>query len=596
MFRKFPSCTSRILLSKKFLTRFLITLLSIGFLSTGIASTSASPISSLTNEEKKEIEEFLQHSNTVHDIVQEEVSDSLGRFLGILALLGTLAGFALKFWVDYFMKEQMTKEFIKSKEDIKSEFRAESVKLMENTSGLLGLVVSIEDIKVLSDSRFSPISTESLQTIENYPDILEKFKESFKLTALPASFNVKLGDVLFLIGRYKLINSDSNHDENEREKAIQYFKKAIDIYKEAFEIFSRQEKLLRGVDRNFLAEVLCKKGNAWSAIGQYKQAIREYEDALEISKDYYWAIHSQGDALARLVNKSKEAHEKYDEALKIKAPENWIAETHYKKGLLYASENKDIEAINSYEESLKFNPDNTSSGQAWVFHSLGDSLTKLGKDEEAIQKYEEAIRINPRQYQSLYRLGDVLCKLGGSDNFNKAIEKYERASEIASEDGVDDYEIQQKLGNAYLRLGNYSNAIIHYDKAIKLGSTSFRMWACRAYANEKLLRVETFSETEKQEHDKTILEDRKIAIQKVNDENHKLWGNRHNQLIEQATTFYERSVLHALAHEREYALTELSKAIQLNEQCQEWAKMEIGFLPLQTDCEFKKLIENKEIK
>ncbi|MBD2325826.1 tetratricopeptide repeat protein [Alkalinema sp. FACHB-956] len=556
-------------------------------LTSPISSPLASPIPDsskrLTNEEKTEIENFLQHSNTVHDIVQDEVADSLDRFTAILGLSGALVVLAGTYWARKTMKEQL--QLVK--EEMKSEFQVEfhdkSLKLTDATSGLLGLVVSMENIKFLSDLSFNPISTESRQAIEHYPDVLKNFKEHFKLQTLPAGFHVKLGDVLSLLGRYQLIEADSNHDEDAREEAMQKFNNAISAYDEAI---NSKPKEIAPIDRRFWAEVFCKRGNSFAGLGEYNRAIADYRDALAINQDCYWAIHSQGDARSSL-GEYEEAIRKYNEALKVsKIPETWYAETLYKKGITYAKQLKYHQAKNCYEDSLKFNPKNS-----WVLHSLGDSLTSLEEYEQAVEKYEEALAANPRQYQTWRALGDVLYLMGGHLSYEKALEKYERASEIASEDGVGDYEIHRKIGDTYLRLGEYFDAVRHYDEAVSLKSESFRLWACRAYANEQILKLDVLSEEEKDEYEQKVLSDRNIALHKVTDKHHRFSRNHKNHDIEKGDFFYERAICYALANDKNRAIQDLVQAISQDEKYIKWASREIGFITIQSDFEFKNLME-----
>jgi len=538
----------------------------------------------LTVENKTDIETFLKQSDTVHDIVQTEVADSLNRFVALLGLLGALTVIAGTYWARKTMKDQLQSVKQEMESEFQLEFHNNSLKLTEATSGLLGLVVSMENIRFLSDLSFNPISSESRQAIEHYPDVLKKFKESFKLQTLPMGFHVKLGDVLSLLGRHQLMEADSNHDEKAREDALQRFNDAITAYNEVLEPKPREEIT---ADRRLWSEVLCKRGNSFAGLGNYNRAIADYKDALKINKDCYWAIHSQGDAYSAL-GEYKEAMRQYDEALQVlKIPENWHAETLYKKGVSFARQNKHEDARICYEKSLARSPNNS-----WVLHGLGDSLTSLKKYEEATQKYQEALVVNPRQYQTWRAWGDALYSINKHDRYEEAIDKYERALEISSEDGVADYEIHRRLGNTYLQLEEYFDAIRHYDEAIHLGDESFRLWACRAYAKERILKLDVLSDQEKKEYQQSIITDRNKALSKVNDAHHKSLRNHKNPSTEKSDFWYERAVCYALSNEKSIAIRDLAHAISQDEKYIEWAEKEIGFLSFQSEPDFRKLVEN----
>lgn len=595
----------------------------------GLSLTNRLPVPylALTNEAREEINEFIRHSDAVHDIVQDEVSHALGVLFAIVGFSLTSLGIMVAYSINSISTRAIKEELGKSEEEFKgkligladeykSEFHRESVELMEHTSSLLGLIVSMEDSKILSDIKFSPISTELYQTIERYPTIFQGFKDKFDVQ-IPVSFHTKLGDVFSLLGKYELIAADANHDEQQRKNGIKRFEDALGAYNEALE--KKTGKVDRREDKYAWSQVLCKKGNTLATLKKYEQAINNYAEAFTLDSGNYWAVHSQGDALKgqgdTLISKGdidkglsryEEALKKYRKALGIRnAPRAWMAETHYKIGVLYATRKDYEKAILSYEKSKEL--DNISS---WVPHSLGDALSELGRYDEAIAAYQQALEIDPWQYKSLYAQGDVrIYALGDAlysqkgiynrEVIHQAIDDYKMASKIASQDGIDDYSVQERLGHANLRLGdlkhgfeNYRYAAFHYKKAIDLGSQSFRVWGCYAYVNEQLLHYESVSDKDREERDQKISEERKKALHFIEAENQEYLENGYSKHA-QANAAFKRAIYHALINhneERRKAVEELKMAIEANEECREWAKREIGFVPMYSDGRFKKLI------
>jgi tetratricopeptide (TPR) repeat protein len=537
------------------------------------------------------IENFLKQSNVVHDLVQKEVKDSLDRFQVLLTLFTTLLLASGTYWAKKTMKSELESVKEEMKSDFGDDFKKESLQLASATSRVLGLIVSMENIKFISDLSFNPISTEARQEIERYPETLKELKDHFNLQTLPAGFYVKLGDAFSLLGRYQLIEADSNHDQSRKEEGMKKFKNAIAAYNEAL---SNKPTDIKSVDRRFWADVFCKQGNSQAALGEYHLAVNDYEIALKIDPDHYWAIHSQGDVEVVLGDYNK-AMTKYDEALRLpSASSEWKAETYYKKGIAYARQDKHDDAIDCYKDSNKRSPKN-----AWVLHSWGDSLRELEKYDDSIKKYEEALDINQRQYQTLVAWGDVLSMIGGNNEYKEALKKYERASEITSEDGVGDYEIHTKMGNIHLRLKEYFEAILQYDEAIRLydqttglKTSEFRLWACRAYANEQHSKTNLLPNQEKKKTDENIILDRDIALQKIHDMHRESFEEHQETSSQKADFDYNQAVLHALSGHKSEAIQGLKQVILTSSKYLKKVSIDIGFIALQSDSEFEELIES----
>lgn len=556
-------------------------IIAIGFLSISAvnpppANRKPLPYSTnLTRVQTEEIDRYLRQSNTVHNIVQQEVKDSLDRFLFFLGLLAASLGilgyillWATKGWARSIIKGEI-KEI---KESVKSEFNKESLGLIDASSSLLSLVVLMDKVQFISDMAFSDVSTDLRQDIERYPELLKKIEKNVKEQALPLNFYNKLGDALSFFGKSELSTADSNHDEEAQNKARHKFEQAVDAYQKVIDNF--KPKNMSSKDRQFLAEVLCKKGNALATLNNNNRAIAEYREALKIDNSYYWAKHCMGDALTH-EKKFEEAIKNYEEALlNTKVEQKWRAETFYKLGIAYATKEDDRIAIDHYQKSLNIDPNNS-----WVLLSLGDSHRKLGEYSQAIQKYEEAFAINRTQYQSLVGWGDALCGSGGRENYVKAKELYKRALKVASDKEIHDYTIKRTLGNVYIHLEDYDAAIKNYTNAINEGDNTFKVYACRAYAREQLLLVKELSEKEKKTLKQAADSDRK----KVQD----IFDNRNSE--EEATHLYDEAVFHALNQNRDLAIKYLKEAIHNNEKCRKQAKNEIGFIPIYKDLEFQTL-------
>jgi tetratricopeptide (TPR) repeat protein len=193
-------------------------------------------------------------------------------------------------------------------------------------------------------------------------------------------------------------------------------------------------------------------GLALSQAGKLPEAIREYEYALRLKPDYADAHVSLGTALVNL-GRPEDAIRHWEEALRIK-PDYY--EAYYNLGVALQQRGRLQEAVEHYEQALRIKPDS-----AEAHNNLGLALARLGRVQEAMGHYEEALQIRPDYAKAHNNLGLALVMAG---KVPEAIGQYEQALRIKP-----DYaEAQSNLGNVLLQEGRVSEAIGHYEQALRI--------------------------------------------------------------------------------------------------------------------------------
>jgi tetratricopeptide (TPR) repeat protein len=193
-------------------------------------------------------------------------------------------------------------------------------------------------------------------------------------------------------------------------------------------------------------------GNAFIMEGKTQDAIRQYEQALELNpKDPNVPINL---ATALLhAGRFKEAIGHFEQALRID-PEDALA--HYNLGVALVKLGQPKQAIGHFEQALRIKPD---YAEAHVI--LGSVLFDQGKVPEAIGHWEQALRIKPDYAEAHYNLANALLR---ERRFEEAIKHYEQALRIKA-----DYaEAHCNLGIALEQVGRVQEAIEHYEQAVLL--------------------------------------------------------------------------------------------------------------------------------
>ena len=196
-----------------------------------------------------------------------------------------------------------------------------------------------------------------------------------------------------------------------------------DHVKQILDLFS-SGKILEAVDsinttlNNYPEEPILFNilGACYAELGDSSKAIKNYESAIGLDKNYAKAYYN----LAGTLHETKQ----YDEAIEA-----------YKKAINIEPENK--EALNN----------------------LGNTLRELQKPQEAIEFFQRAIDINPNYTESLYGLALSNQDLGLSD---EAIKIYEKVLILKP----NFYELHNNIAIIFQNLDRIDSAIHHLNEAI----------------------------------------------------------------------------------------------------------------------------------
>jgi tetratricopeptide (TPR) repeat protein len=263
------------------------------------------------------------------------------------------------------------------------------------------------------------------------------------------------------------------HDMGEYKKAIKYYEEALSIDEAVF-----------GRRHPKVAIRLNNLGGAWEALGEYDKAIEYYEEALSIDEEVYGRRHPDvatdlnNLGLAwRALGENKKAIEYYEEALAIwkdvygqKHPH--VAASLNNLGLAWDALGEYDKAIKYYEEALAIDEEvfgRRHPNVATRLNNLGGAWRALGENKKAIEYYEEALAIWKEVYgQKHPHVAASLNNLGlawdALGEYDKAIKYYEEA--LAIDEAVFDRrhpDVARDLNN----LGGAWRALGEYKKAIK---------------------------------------------------------------------------------------------------------------------------------
>lgn len=234
------------------------------------------------------------------------------------------------------------------------------------------------------------------------------------------------------------------------------------------------------------------KGKYFMLLGDYRNAILSYQEALNMGGSVLKEIHVELGAVYEQAGMDKKACEAYLKALErngqspLNRDENKAREglsrlwtklmpeseqehrqalqepMNFKAQAVYAVSMYDlgfyVEAEKFYKRALVINP---SSWETW--YNLAITYMKWHRYDAAVKAFEKSALLNPKNKDALNNIG--ICYMAMSD-YQKAIKNYEKALSVAP----DFFYPAFNLGRVYFTIGNRELAVKYFGLAKQLSA------------------------------------------------------------------------------------------------------------------------------
>ena len=221
--------------------------------------------------------------------------------------------------------------------------------------------------------------------------------------------------------------------------------------------------------------VLNLKVCALSNLGRYDDAEDIVDEILEEDPDNSVTLYYEAEILSRIGYK-QESMEYYVDSLEsvnndlLKHQKSLIKKMSVSndnrnrmllelwtlKGCIQIKLHQYPEALDSFSEALKLNPNNSM-----VWSNKGYALAKLGQYDEALNCIDRSLDLYPENDFALNSKGYILAESGKPE---ESLQYYQKAIEIAP---LDEERYYNK-GKAYQKLQKYTEALKCYNKVLEL--------------------------------------------------------------------------------------------------------------------------------
>lgn len=305
----------------------------------------------------------------------------------------------------------------------------------------------------------------------NYPDVsIKRYEIDSVLTLLPrAEPGEKIDLLLLLSNKYTSISMDSSQE---------YAKLAL-----------KNANELQDSDR--IAECYKLLGNISYFIGDYRNVVKFYDSSL-----VYYKIANDSFGQAKVWNNlgiiynilgdysnSIDFHLKSLECKVQLGDSSGIATSYNNIGSIYFSLEDFSKSYDYFNKSLLISQSiGVSKGLHEVYNNLGLISNELGYFEKAIEYFNLAM-VSAKAEDNMLVVADIINNIGQSHvkmgNYIDGLKWYKEAIDMLEKLGVNNSLVLCNMGQAYIELDYYKNALFYLNQALEQELDRGQLWLIR---------------------------------------------------------------------------------------------------------------------
>ena len=196
----------------------------------------------------------------------------------------------------------------------------------------------------------------------------------------------------------------------------------------------------------------------------YHEAIADWDKAVEINTQLFYAYHKRGDAKFALGN-YEAAIADYDKVININ---DGVFNIYFDRGLAKSKLGDNKAAIADYGKAIEIDPENTDaySNRGAARYKLAESERARGDAKRAqrlykaaIADWDKAIEVDPENADAYSNRGGLKFRLGESETANGNIKKARRLYQAAVDDATQAIQINPEHAGAYNNRGRAKEAL-----------------------------------------------------------------------------------------------------------------------------------------
>ena len=244
-------------------------------------------------------------------------------------------------------------------------------------------------------------------------------------------------------------------------------------YEEAVEMFTALVEHSE-IEVKWLPVALSWRGLTYRNMGNYEDALKDFDRAIEIDPDYKWAIAHRG-ITYRLMKSNEDALKDFDRAIKVDPDYNLaIAQ----RGITYGEMKRYEDALKDFDRAIEI-----YSNDKLAIARRGITYGEMKRYEDALKDFDRSIEIYSNDKLAIALRGYTYSLM---KRYEDALKDFDRAIEINP-----DYTWAiARRGYTYSLMKRYEDALKDFDRAIEINPDDKWAIAQRSYTYRLMERYE----------------------------------------------------------------------------------------------------------
>ncbi|WP_392481179.1 tetratricopeptide repeat protein [Nostoc sp. C110] len=224
-----------------------------------------------------------------------------------------------------------------------------------------------------------------------------------------------------------MLQAGKDVDSNEVQRWSEQLANGLKAYDE--KLYQVTLEMFTAVLQNSRIEVkwqpiaLGWRGETYSLMERYSEALEDFDRAIELDPKYDWAIASRGQTY-RSMKRYVEALKDFDRAIELDPKLDWAIAS---RGLTHSLMGSHAKALQDLDRAIEINPK-----LDWAIANRGEIYQLIKRDEEALQDFDRAIELNPKFSWAIANRGETYLML---KRYNEALADLSHAIDLKSNYG-----------------------------------------------------------------------------------------------------------------------------------------------------------------
>jgi len=303
---------------------------------------------------------------------------------------------------------------------------------------------------------------ETYRQMGNYPAALADFDRAIELNDKYTWAITSRGETYQQMGNYPAALADFDRAIELNDKYTWAITSRGETYRQMGDYPAALADFNRAIQLdNKYVWAITSRGKTYRQMGNYQAALADFDRAIELDNKYAWAITNRGETY-RLMGNYPASLADFDRAIELDNKYGWAITN---RGETYRLMGNYPASLADFDRAITLAESTTKD----LFNSRGLVLSSLGRYAEAIDSYKQELRENPNSFIYLYNIAVAIMRWKGLPEAQTSIDKsYAALQAVINTDNH--YSALYGLGGLAALKGDTVQALTYLQEAVSLSA------------------------------------------------------------------------------------------------------------------------------